>query len=236
MTTPLVVAVCVAGAVLLAVPPGPRWRRARERAAPGRGSGGWTHLVVVVACGGLGWVALGDTWGLVAAPVAAGVAHRVLAGAEPTESRLSRRRAARDLSAFVELLAATLRSGAGPAAGLATVCEALPGAVSDRLTAVRSGLALGTAPVQAWGALREDSVLAPLGRAMARAETSGVSVVATVERLADELEHLDLAAAEDRARAVGVRAAVPLGVCLLPAFLLLGIVPTVAGLLQSVLP
>ena len=35
-------------------------------------------------------------------------------------------------------------------------------------------------------------------------------------------------------RQVGVAAAVPLGVCLLPAFLLIGIVPTLAGLLSTV--
>jgi len=32
---------------------------------------------------------------------------------------------------------------------------------------------------------------------------------------------------------VGVKAAVPLGVCLLPSFLLIGVVPLVAGLLRS---
>ncbi len=36
-----------------------------------------------------------------------------------------------------------------------------------------------------------------------------------------------------RARRVGVRAAVPLGLCLLPAFLLIGIVPVVAGLVSD---
>jgi hypothetical protein len=38
---------------------------------------------------------------------------------------------------------------------------------------------------------------------------------------------------EDKARRVGVLAAVPLGLCLLPAFLLIGIVPVVAGLLTA---
>jgi hypothetical protein len=38
---------------------------------------------------------------------------------------------------------------------------------------------------------------------------------------------------EERARGVGVRAAVPLGLCLLPSFVLLGVVPLVVSLLQS---
>ena len=71
---------------------------------------------------------------------------------------------------------------------------------------------------------------------MVRSQASGASVVQAVERLADELERESLARAEDAARRVGVAAAVPLGVCLLPAFLLLGVVPTVASLFGSVAP
>lgn len=233
----LVVAVaCLTAATLLAVPPTSRLRARPAPSGPVRGPRGLTHVAVVGGCGVLAWVVVGQAWGAAAAPVAAYAAHRVLVGVEPADLRRAREEAARDLPAFVELLAATLRSGAGPAAGLAVVSEAMPGAVSDRLATVRSRLALGTTPAQAWGSLGDDPVLAPLGRALARAETSGASVVATVERLAEELERHDLAATEDRARAVGVKAALPLGLCLLPAFLLLGIVPTVAGLLGTFLP
>ena len=51
-----------------------------------------------------------------------------------------------------------------------------------------------------------------------------------------QLERESLAGAEDAARRVGVAAAVPLGICLLPAFMLLGVVPTVASLFGSVTP
>jgi pilus assembly protein TadC len=68
---------------------------------------------------------------------------------------------------------------------------------------------------------------------MARAQRSGAPVATTVQRLADELAASARAEVEDRARAVGVKAAVPLGVCLLPSFLLLGIVPMVAGLVSG---
>jgi pilus assembly protein TadC len=68
---------------------------------------------------------------------------------------------------------------------------------------------------------------------MARAQATGAPVTRVVERLADELARAARADVEDRARAVGVKAALPLGLCLLPAFLLIGIVPLVAGLLGS---
>ncbi|WP_167288716.1 type II secretion system F family protein [Nocardioides seonyuensis] len=77
-------------------------------------------------------------------------------------------------------------------------------------------------------------MLGPLGQALVRSQRTGASVAETVERLADELEREAAATAEDRARRVGVVAAVPLGLCLLPAFMLLGIVPSVAALLASI--
>jgi pilus assembly protein TadC len=73
-----------------------------------------------------------------------------------------------------------------------------------------------------------------LARALTRATESGISISDTVTALAAELAERSRAEAEDRARRVGVRAAVPLGVCLLPAFLLLGIVPTVVSLAAAI--
>ena len=54
-----------------------------------------------------------------------------------------------------------------------------------------------------------------------------------VERLADDLARSARADTEERARAVGVKAALPLGLCLLPAFVLIGIVPLVVALLSA---
>jgi pilus assembly protein TadC len=68
---------------------------------------------------------------------------------------------------------------------------------------------------------------------MSRAQSTGASVVPAVERLAHDLARRARADVEERARAVGVKAALPLGLCLLPAFLLVGIVPLVAALLDG---
>ena len=94
-------------------------------------------------------------------------------------------------------------------------------------------LALGVDPVLVGQGLAEDPELAPLGRCLARAHATGASVVRSIERLADELAQRARADVEERARAVGVKAARPLGLCLLPAFVLVGIVPLVAALLST---
>lgn len=179
---------------------------------------------------------VGGTVGVLAAPVVVAASWVALARAEPAAVRREREAVARDLPHLVELFAATLRSGEDPQRGLAIACAALPGAAADRLEGVRARLRLGADPAAVWDSLAGDPALGPLGRALARSHASGSPVVAAVERVGEDLERDQRAAIEDRARAVGVRAAVPLGLCLLPAFLLVGIVPTVAGLLGSITP
>lgn len=173
-----------------------------------------------------------------AAPVAGlvvGVLTWVVAGRiEPRSVRLRREEVRRDLPHVVTLLGAALRSGAAPGPAIELVGRALPGAAADVLAPVAARLALGGDPAAVWSTLADDPAIGPLGRTMARAHRSGAPVVAAVERLSEELARRSRADVEDRARTVGVRAAVPLGVCLLPAFLLVGIVPLVAGLARSI--
>ncbi|WP_244963068.1 type II secretion system F family protein [Nocardioides dongkuii] len=158
----------------------------------------------------------------------------VIGRAEPPAVRRAREQARADLPHVVGLLGSALRAGASTGEAVAVVCAALPGAAAQRLSPAAARLALGADPVRVWESLAADDSLGPLGRALARAHTTGVPVVRSVERLADELAATARADVEDRARAVGVKAALPLGLCLLPAFVLVGIVPLVAGLLATV--
>ena len=83
-------------------------------------------------------------------------------------------------------------------------------------------LRLGLDPAAVWADLAADPALAPLGRTLERTRATGGSVAVSVERLAESLAEDARGAVEDRARAVGVKAALPLGLCLLPSFVLLG--------------
>jgi hypothetical protein len=60
-------------------------------------------------------------------------------------------------------------------------------------------------------------------------------VAAALVRLSEDLRARQRAAVEERVRQVEVRAAVPLGVCLLPSFILIGVVPLVAGSVTGLL-
>lgn len=229
----LVVALATGCAVLLARPGRPRFPVVGgplgvEAARPGR-----RRELLCVLAGLGGWLFVGGAAAPVAGVASAAGAWWLLRHAEPSEVRRTREQALRDLPHLVRLLGAALRAGAAPGEGVRLVCTALPGPAAVRLAGIPDSLALGVDPVRVWASLADDEALAPLGRCLARAHETGAPVVAAVERLADELQRTTQGQVEDRARAVGVKAALPLGLCLLPSFLLLGIVPLVAALLSG---
>jgi len=198
---------------------------------------GWLvrqRLLVSVFAGLGAQVFVGGTAGVVAALAVAAGAWVVIGRVEPPAVRREREAVRRQLPHVVSLFGSALRGGAAPGTAVQLVCQALPGPAADRLRSLAARLALGGDPVRVWAELADsDGELAALGRAMSRAHQSGAPVVAAVERLADGLARTARADVEDRARAVGVKAAVPLGLCLLPAFVLIGIVPLVAGLMST---
>jgi Flp pilus assembly protein TadB len=227
----LILAVGAALAAALAVPsrvrvpvvvasPTPEAREAGLRRIRG-------PLSVCVLLGGM--VLLGPVVGAVVGAGAALWAWRVLGNAESPAERVRRARLESDLPLVVELLACCLSAGAPVVRAAETVAAALPGPVATELDRAVARLRLGADPVEVWST-GLDPALVPLGRTLARAHSTGGSVAAAVARLAEDLRGRDRSARERRARTVEVRAAAPLGICLLPAFLLLGVVPLTAGL------
>jgi Flp pilus assembly protein TadB len=197
---------------------------------------GWLHRHRLLWSGLAGVAAVVFVSGPAGVPAGAAAAITtwvVIGRAETPAVRVRRRAVARDLPHVVALFAAALRSGAAPADAIDQVCRALPGPASDRLSGVAARLSLGLDPEQVWSSLVDDPPLVGLGRTLARAHATGAPVVAAVERLAEEISRAGRAEAEERARAVGVQAAVPLGLCLLPAFVLIGIVPLAVALLTG---
>ena len=231
-------ALLAGAAAALLVRPGVDLRGAEvdERASrtPERPAGRTPLITLASVLAGLGvHLFLGGPLGPLLGTAAAVGCWRVLRAAEPAALRRAREQTTKDLPHLVGLLAAGLRSGAPPAAALGAACAALPGPAADAFAATRSRLQLGVDPAVVWADLGEDPGVGPLGRSLSRAHQTGASVLVAVEALATALAEEDRAGTEDRARAVGVRAALPLGLCLLPSFLLLGIAPLVAGLVSQ---
>lgn len=231
----LLVFALVGLATVLGLPPR---RRLVIRRGPARAPGDRAALSrlrpALTGLSGVGVaVFLAGPVGVVGGLLAAGLAWRVLGRVESPGTVRRRNRLERDLPAAVDLLVAAFGSGASPGHALGLVAEALGGPVGEELGALRHRLDLGVDPGLVWHWLAEHPQLGPLGRALGRAHDSGSSVTTAGRRLADELRERAHAEVESRARSVSTKAAAPLGACFLPAFVLLGIVPLVAGLVRS---
>jgi pilus assembly protein TadC len=177
--------------------------------------------------------------GAVLAVALLAVGPRVLLRLEPAAARRERERLRADLPLVLDLLGAVLAGGAPLLQAAEAVGHAVHGPAGRRLEAVAAALALGSSGPVAWAALAgaspDDDPLGPAARALARASDSGAPVAAVLARLADDARRESQAAGVEAARRAGVLAVAPLGLCFLPAFLLLGVVPVVVGLVGPVL-
>ncbi|HNI70788.1 MAG TPA: type II secretion system F family protein [Marmoricola sp.] len=180
-----------------------------------------------------GWAFIGGSTGLVTGLAGAAGLWWFASRIEDPALVRRRERLVVDLPIAVDLLASCLAAGASVQSALPQVAAALRGPAGEELLLIAQRLHLGVAPEQVWGDLDEIPALAPLGRAMLRSHESGAPVQMAMQRLAGDLRDQAAAAVEARARSVEVRAAGPLGLCLLPAFVVLGIVPLVAGMFTA---
>jgi Flp pilus assembly protein TadB len=132
-------------------------------------------------------------------------------------------------SVVADVLAATLAAGAPIEAALRGASEASDQPTRGHLERVVSALQWGADPHQAWAALLDDPGFAPVARVVVRSHSTGASMSDALEAAAVALRKTHVAAVETRARAAGVRSVAPLALCFLPAYLLVGVVPVVAG-------
>lgn len=154
---------------------------------------------------------------------------------EPGGTRVRRRRRIADAPQALDLLASCLQAGLPVRTALRAVVEVTDGPLSDDLRQVLRLVELGHDDASAWRTLAGHQQLGTAALDLARSVDTGTLLVEGL------LVHAELARAERRgqveaaARRVGVRSVLPLMICFIPAFLLLGIVPTVASAVMSAL-
>ncbi len=208
----------------------------RRRSDPGAGERAvllrLRPVLTLVALAG-GWAMLGGPVGVAGGLVGAVAVWVVLGRTEDPALVRRREQLLRDLPTGVDLLASCLDAGSAPGTALVTVSRALGGPVGEELLAVHHRLEVGVDPVQVWRSVAAHPQLGLLGRAVGRAHETGAPVGRAVHRLAEELRERSRAEVETRARSIEVKAAAPLGLCLLPAFVVLGVVPMVAGVFST---
>lgn len=133
-----------------------------------------------------------------------------------------------DVAALADLLVAAVAAGSSVPGALGAVGQAAGGEDGRALVRAGAGLARGAGWHTAWAGRPER--LAPLERALADAWHTGAAPVPVLRHVATRARRERREAATQAAARLGVRLVLPLGLCLLPSFALLGIVPLVLSL------
>jgi pilus assembly protein TadC len=131
-------------------------------------------------------------------------------------------------------LAACVAAGAGPVIAAQAVGEALGGPVGQALARGAAEVRLGGEPAGAWRQLAELPGAGALARLLERADESGLPAAGPAARLASDARAHWTRAATARARRAGVLISAPVGLCFLPAFIAVGVLPVVIGLAGGV--
>lgn len=158
---------------------------------------------------------------------------RSLRRLETGAGRGRRRERERELPLALDLFAVALRAGLPLAGAAQVVSDGLDGPLSEDLHKVAALGALGADPPAAWAHAREDPLWSDVARAIARAGNSGSALSALMERMVEDRRAEQEQAAYAAVRRASVVAMAPLGLCFLPAFVCIGVVPVVIGLLSN---
>ncbi len=156
-------------------------------------------------------------------------------GSRPSRSR-SRRRRHLDRTMLVgqapvvaELLGTAVAAGATVPEALRVVANAVGDPIRSRLLGVTTAVDLGADPPVAWSSWLDEPALSQIAHAIIRSHLSGSPLSVVLDAAAGDMRRAYKDDVEARARAAGVRAVAPLALCYLPAYLLVGVVPVVAG-------
>lgn len=131
------------------------------------------------------------------------------------------------VAVVLDLVDAACRSGSSVPGALADVGAAVEGRRGATLRSVAAALSLGAPWAEAWP---DDAGLAPLADALEPSWTQGVAPGDALRAVAATLRRERRARALEEAGRLGVRLVVPLAVCHLPAFVLVGLVPVLMSL------
>jgi Flp pilus assembly protein TadB len=140
-----------------------------------------------------------------------------------------------DVALAADLVVAVVEAGVPLPAAVQAVAAQLPGSAGAGLGAAARLLTVGAAPSAALSSLLAEPAAAPVARAVRAALESGASPVPLLEAAAGSQRERARSARLRRARGLGSRAALPLSLCFLPAFVLVAVVPVVLGGLSTVL-
>ncbi|NMF32310.1 type II secretion system F family protein [Corynebacterium ammoniagenes] len=130
----------------------------------------------------------------------------------------------------IELFVACVRAGLSIQQATSAVSVVAEEPTVTYWKQVNSLLALGVEPERAWVHMQAVPGLQELARLVMMSEHSGAAIASGCQRLVDTLRADATSSAIAKAERAGVFISLPLALCFLPAFIILGLVPVVISL------
>lgn len=166
-----------------------------------------------------------------------GMAGRAQAGGRRRRAGGSRPRATPadpvDVVLVLELVEVAVAAGVAVPRALQAVGEAVGGVEGDALRRASAALVLGAPWEAAWGSAPER--LRVVAASLRPAWVAGAAPGGTLRAQAAALRRGRLRHAREAAGRMGVHLVLPLGLCFLPAFVLLGLIPVMLSLASGLL-
>jgi tight adherence protein C len=220
-------AACAVAGVAMAMP---RGRAASRKGPPIDARSAWGGVAVITAL-----IAPGPK--ILTVPLAVLLAMTIHRFVDARAEARRRRAMDAEIPQLLDLLAAGSAAGLSAVAGLQRSVSALRGPLGTELRASLDAVAMGARWRTELAAATERLALPDLRRAMAvltRTETLGTSLTGATRDLAADVRSSRRAAVAERARAAPVKMLFPLVFLVLPAFLLLTVVPVLLTTVQSI--
>lgn len=239
MNASWVAAVCAGLAVWVWLPPDatlrlrpglalglPNWAKPLP-AAMGSRKRWWIGAGVALAVAAYGWSMTG--WVLLLTPLIAFGVWVGLGRLEPARVKSKRVEALMCLPQALDLMRTCVGAGQPLRNAVETVAQVMGPPVSDLFQPVTNAVSVGMSDAEAWQVLRSDPVVGHLACDLSRNAAWGTSVTDVLAQHSTDLRRQGMTQRLAAAKAVGVKSVLPLGLCYLPAFVLLGVVPVVAA-------
>lgn len=131
----------------------------------------------------------------------------------------------------LELVSASLASGTSIPRAFTAVGDSIEGPHGDYLARTGRSLLLGASWNEAWA--NPPETLAIIPKTLRYAWEFGAPSADSLAAAREASEKESLAGAKERAQRLGVSLVVPLGLCFLPAFIALAVIPIVATLAEQ---
>lgn len=148
--------------------------------------------------------------------------------------RTSREVSALQASIFIERFALSVSAGLGTVQSLQRSCPVAPTNLRNDIELVLTAIELGQ-PVDSALLMLSDAHpnLTAFVGIVSRSHRSGAPLVQSIDSLTEFTRQAITSDVTRRIRSVGVKAVLPLGLCFLPAFVLVAVVPVISGLVKN---